>query len=51
MEEHGPYLPSYSDGYQNERYTADLAAAIARRQGWTAVVFPAIPLVPWICDF
>jgi creatinine amidohydrolase/Fe(II)-dependent formamide hydrolase-like protein len=44
MEEHGPYLPSYSDGYQNERYTADLAAAIARRPGWTAVVFPAIPL-------
>jgi creatinine amidohydrolase/Fe(II)-dependent formamide hydrolase-like protein len=44
MEEHGPYLPSYSDGYQNEKYTADLAAAIARRPGWTAVVFPAIPL-------
>ena len=44
MEEHGPYLPSYSDGYQNERYTADLAAAIARRPGWAAVVFPAIPL-------
>ena len=44
MEEHGPYLPSYSDGYQNERYTADLAAAIARRPGWTAAVFPPIPL-------
>ena len=44
MEEHGPYLPSYSDGYQNERYTADLASAIARRPGWTAVVFPMIPL-------
>jgi creatinine amidohydrolase/Fe(II)-dependent formamide hydrolase-like protein len=44
MEEHGPYLPSYSDGYQNERYTADLAEAIASRPGWTAVVFPAIPL-------
>ena len=44
MEEHGPYLPWYSDGFQNERYTADLAAAIARRLGWTAVVFPSIPL-------
>ena len=44
MEEHGPYLPSYSDGYQNARYTADLASAIASRPGWTAVVFPAIPL-------
>ena len=44
MEEHGPYLPSYSDGYQNERFTVDLAAAIARRPGWTVAVFPPIPL-------
>ena len=44
MEEHGPYLPSYSDGYQNERYTADLAATLARRPGWTVAVFPTIPL-------
>ena len=44
LEEHGPYLPSYTDGYANERLTADLAAAIARRPGWTVVVFPAIPL-------
>jgi len=44
MEEHGPYLPSYSDGYQNERYTVDLANDIARRPGWTVAVFPPIPL-------
>jgi creatinine amidohydrolase len=44
LEEHGPYLPSYTDGYTNERMTADLAAAIARRPGWAAVVAPAIPL-------
>jgi creatinine amidohydrolase/Fe(II)-dependent formamide hydrolase-like protein len=44
LEEHGPYLPSYTDGYANERLTEDLAAAIAARPGWTAVVFPAIPL-------
>jgi creatinine amidohydrolase len=44
LEQHGPYLPSYADGYTNERITADLAAAIARRPGWVAVVFPAIPL-------
>jgi len=44
MEEHGPYLPSFADGHQNERYTADVAAAIARRPGWAAVVFPAVPL-------
>jgi len=44
LEEHGPYLPSYTDGYANERLTATLAAAIAARPGWTAVVFPVIPL-------
>jgi creatinine amidohydrolase/Fe(II)-dependent formamide hydrolase-like protein len=44
LEEHGPYLPSYTDGYANERLTANLAAAIAARPGWTAVVFPPIPL-------
>ena len=44
LEEHGPYLPSYTDGYANERLTGDLAAAVARRPGWAAVIFPAIPL-------
>jgi creatinine amidohydrolase/Fe(II)-dependent formamide hydrolase-like protein len=44
LEEHGPYLPSYTDGYLNERLTADLAEAIAQRPGWNAVVFPVIPL-------
>lgn len=44
LEEHGPYLPSYSDGYYNERLARDLAEAVAGRPGWTAVVFPTIPL-------
>jgi creatinine amidohydrolase/Fe(II)-dependent formamide hydrolase-like protein len=44
LEEHGPYLPSFTDGYVNERLTEDLAAAIAKRPGWAAVVFPMIPL-------
>jgi creatinine amidohydrolase/Fe(II)-dependent formamide hydrolase-like protein len=44
LEEHGPYLPSYADGYASERLAAGLAAAIARRPGWAAVVFPAVPL-------
>ena len=44
LEEHGPYLPSYADGYWNERVAMDLAKAIAARPGWTAVIFPAIPL-------
>jgi creatinine amidohydrolase/Fe(II)-dependent formamide hydrolase-like protein len=44
LEEHGPYLPSYSDGYMNERVAHDLAEAIGARPGWTALVFPVIPL-------
>lgn len=44
LEQHGPHLPSYSDGYQNEYVAAALARAIARRPGWKALVFPPIPL-------
>ena len=44
LEEHGPYLPTYADGYLNERLTDTLAQAIAARRGWTALVFPPIPL-------
>lgn len=44
LEEHGPYLPSFTDGYQNEHRAQELAEAIAARAGWTALVFPTIPL-------
>jgi creatinine amidohydrolase len=44
LEEHGPYLPSYTDGYAIEAYTRTLATAIVARPGWTVVVFPQIPL-------
>jgi creatinine amidohydrolase len=44
LEEHGPYLPSYTDGYAIQAYTGALAAAIVARPGWTVVVFPQIPL-------
>jgi creatinine amidohydrolase/Fe(II)-dependent formamide hydrolase-like protein len=44
LEEHGPYLPSYTDGFWNERMTHDLAQAIGERTGWNALVFPVIPL-------
>ncbi len=44
LEQHGPYLPSYSDGYWSERHAQDLAEAIAARPGWTAVLLPPIPL-------
>lgn len=44
LEEHGPYLPAYIDGYDNERYARDLGEAIAGRPGWAALLFPTIPL-------
>jgi creatinine amidohydrolase/Fe(II)-dependent formamide hydrolase-like protein len=44
LEQHGPYLPSFTDGYRNEQATEELAQAVAGRPGWTAVVFPTIPL-------
>ena len=44
LEEHGPFLPSYSDGYQSEFIAARVAEAVAARPGWTVVRFPEIPL-------
>src|SRR6202047_408480 len=44
LEEHGPYLPSYTDGYAIAAYTQELAKAIVARPGWTVVLFPQIPL-------
>jgi creatinine amidohydrolase len=44
LEEHGPFLPSYSDGYQTEFVATRLAEAIAARPGWAVLRFPAIPL-------
>lgn len=44
LEEHGPHLPSFTDGYSNEWLTQKLAEAIVERPGWVALVFPIIPL-------
>jgi len=44
LEEHGPYLPSYADGYADEAYARELAKAIVARPGWTVLLFPQIPL-------
>ncbi len=44
LEQHGPFLPSFTDGYWNEQVTKELAEAIAARPGWNALVFPTIPL-------
>jgi creatinine amidohydrolase/Fe(II)-dependent formamide hydrolase-like protein len=43
-EEHGLYLPSFTDGFIDDAYTHELAKAIVARPGWTVVVFPQIPL-------
>ncbi len=42
--EHGPYLPSGSDGIFNNRMARDLAESIATRRGWSAILLPTIPL-------
>ena len=45
IEEHGPYLPVYTDGILSDRLTGELAASVVgRKPGWTAVIFPQIPL-------
>jgi creatinine amidohydrolase/Fe(II)-dependent formamide hydrolase-like protein len=44
LEQHGPYLPTFSDGYMNEWTTDLLARAVVARPGWTAVILPIIPL-------
>jgi len=44
LEEHGPYMPSYTDGYAIDAYTQELARALVARPGWTVVLFPQIPL-------
>jgi creatinine amidohydrolase len=43
LEEHGPYLPAFTDGILSGRLTEDVAAGIAReRPGWTVLVFPMV---------
>jgi pimeloyl-ACP methyl ester carboxylesterase/creatinine amidohydrolase/Fe(II)-dependent formamide hydrolase-like protein len=45
LEEHGPYLPAYTDGILSERLTRELARAIAaKKPDWKVLVFPQIPL-------
>lgn len=44
LEEHGPYLPVYADGYINERLTDTLAVLLSARTGQPVIVFPPVPL-------
>jgi creatinine amidohydrolase/Fe(II)-dependent formamide hydrolase-like protein len=44
LEEHGPYLPAYTDGILSERPTGELTTALAaRKPDWTVLVFPQVP--------
>ena len=44
LEEHGPYLPSFTDGYIAERRTEYLANAIVEKPGRKVLIFPIVPL-------
>ena len=44
LEEHGPFLPSYTDGYQSDFIATRVANTVAARSGWTVLRFPEIPL-------
>jgi creatinine amidohydrolase/Fe(II)-dependent formamide hydrolase-like protein len=44
LEQHGPYLPSFADGFHNERVAAALAEAVVARPGWSVLMFPTVPL-------
>lgn len=44
LEEHGPFLPVFTDGYWNERVTSELAQAISAKPGWSVLIFPTVPL-------
>jgi len=38
LEEHGPYLPSFTDGYWNEKFADTLAQVIAARKDWNVLL-------------
>lgn len=44
LEQHGPHLPSFTDGYSNEWLAQRLAEAIVERAGRPVLMFPTIPL-------
>lgn len=44
LEEHGPYLPAFTDGYMNQALTTEIANSIIKRPGWKVLIFPTVPL-------
>jgi len=44
LEEHGPYLPAFTDGILSDRLTSELSRALAaQKPDWTILLFPQIP--------
>jgi len=44
LEQHGPYLPVFTDGYMNQALTMEIANSIIKRPGWKVLIFPTVPL-------
>jgi creatinine amidohydrolase len=44
MEEHGPYLPLYTDGYTNEKLARMVADTIYTKLKFNVLIFPTVPL-------
>jgi creatinine amidohydrolase len=43
LEEHGPYLPAFTDGILSERLTSEIAqGVVAKKPEWTALLFPPV---------
>lgn len=43
LEEHGPYLPAFTDGILSERLTLEIATGVvAKKPEWTALLFPPV---------
>ena len=43
LEEHGPYLPAFTDGILSERLTQELTQGVASaKPGWTVLLFPPV---------
>jgi creatinine amidohydrolase len=43
LEEHGPYLPAFTDGILSERLTSEVAnGVVAKKSDWTALLFPPV---------
>ena len=43
LEEHGPYLPAFTDGILSERLTLEIAqGVVAKKPEWTALLFPPV---------